>query len=195
MLKKCCDKDFEFLKRTDMKRLIPLIAVLLCSCSDKNVKRQIEHDSIEDTIIVQGLLPSNECIPNSNCVRAVDAYDRPTGSIRDMLYEQLDSAEVYDDNILYGYWFKPHEACAVNIIFKKDNSFVMRDYDPNDEKSVVYERVGTFKVKDDSIHLSSKDGWHLSLRHWKVWNNDPGKYLTLNRGKKDFRYYLVKGSD
>ncbi len=128
------------------------------SKSANNDTRQIEHDSIEYTIIVQGLLPSNECIPNSNCVRTVDAYDRPEGSIRDMLYEKLDSVEVYDDNILYGYWFKPHEACAVNIIFNKDNSFVMRDYNPDDEQSIVYERVGTFKVKGDSIHLSSKDG-------------------------------------
>lgn len=179
-----------------MKRLIPLLAILICSCSGKNTEQQTGKDSIEvDTPIIQDTVSMDESNPGSNCVRAVDVDDRPLGSITEMLYSKLDSAEVYDDNILYGYWFKPHEACAVNIIFNKDKTFVMRDYAPDDEEATVYERVGTFKVKGDSVHLSSKDGWHLSLRHWKVWNDDTGKYLTLNEGRKNFRYYLVKGSD
>lgn len=176
--------------------LCSFLAILICSCSGRNAEQQNRKDSIDvHTLSIQDTVLTDESNTGSNCVRVVDPYDRPPGSITDLLYSQLDSAEVYDNNVLYGYWFKPHEACAVNIIFNKDKTFVMRDYDPDDEECTVYERVGTFKVKGDSVHLSSEDGWRLSLRHWKVWDDGIGKYLTLDKGKKDFRYYLVKGSN
>lgn len=173
-----------------MKSFIPIFSIfLLCSCSGKNIGQQIEKDSIE---IFQDTFEVNA----TNCVRVVDVIDTRTyESTRDMLLEDLDSAEINDRSVLYGYWFKPHEASAVNIIFKKNNTFVMRDYEIEDDDHIIYyERIGTFELKEDSVYMSSKDGWYLSLGYWNDSENT-GKYLSLDdkNSVTGLRYFLVKG--
>ena len=58
--------------------------------------------------------------------------------ITDMLYAELDSADIYNDSILYGYWFKPHEACVVNIFFHKDNTYEFKYYEVGKGKADVF---------------------------------------------------------
>ena len=57
--------------------------------------------------------------------------------ITDMLFSELDSADVYNDSIIYGYWFKPHEASAVNIIFHKDNTYEFKYYLVDKEENII----------------------------------------------------------
>lgn len=122
--------------------------------------------------------------------------------ITDRLYAELDSSEIYDDSILYGYWFKPHEASAVNIFFHKNGSFEFKYYIlANDSTIVDVFKKGTFTI-GDVLNASNKkriitmvadDGWDS-----KVFNgiieykrNRTHYYLT----DKNSGLYLVKGSD
>ncbi len=46
-----------------------------------------------------------------------------TSPVYKKLIQELDTTEIYDDSIIYGYWFKPHEANSVNVFFHKDGTF------------------------------------------------------------------------
>ena len=48
--------------------------------------------------------------------------------VTEQLYAELDSNEVYDEKVLFGYWFKPHEANAVNIFLHKDYTYEFNYY-------------------------------------------------------------------
>ena len=124
-------------------------------------------------------------------------YNEPSEHpIYDQLREEMDSTEIYDDNIIYGMWFEPHGATH-NIIFHKNHTFKYNTFDfPDDEtvKDTIIE--GTFTLEGDSIVMTSHNGWVMKLRYWKRWKaqkNDDTKYLT---GNDDiWEYYFVKGSD
>ena len=108
---------------------------------------------------------------------AVVVSDHP---ITDRLYAELDSSEVYNDSILYGYWFKPHDACYVNIFFHKDDSII--------EKS----KKGKFAFDGKVITLESDEGWNdyfNGVMYYK--HNGTNFYLT----DKEEGLYLLKGSD
>ena len=88
---------------------------------------------------------------------AVVVSDHP---ITDRLYAELDSAEVYNDSILYGYWFKPHEACYVNIFFHKDNTYEFKYYEVVKSDSIIEKlKKGTFSFDGKVITLASDEGW------------------------------------
>lgn len=80
--------------------------------------------------------------------------------ITDMLYAELDSADVYNDSILYGYWFKPHEASAVNIFFHKDNTYEFKYYLVDKEDNIIDKyKKGRYIIKGEVITLNSDEGW------------------------------------
>lgn len=120
--------------------------------------------------------------------------------IYDRLLLELDSTEVYDDSILYGYWFKPHEACAVNIFFHKNGTFEFKYYiSPNDSTVVNVVKKGTFTVSREDelrnrvVKMYADDGWDekdfKGVLHYK--KNRLNFYLE----DKESGLYLVKGSD
>ena len=113
--------------------------------------------------------------------------------ITDRLYAELDSSEVYNDSILYGYWFKPHEASAVNIFFHKDNTYEFKYYLVDKKENIVDKsKKGRFIIKGEAITLDSNDGWDdffNGVMYYK--HNGTNFYLTDKEG----RLYLVKGSD
>ena len=65
-----------------------------------------------------------------------DVYqsDRP---VYDQLVQELDSTEIYNDSIIYGYWFKPHEACYFNLFLHIDNTFVFKYYVVPNDSTIV----------------------------------------------------------
>lgn len=113
--------------------------------------------------------------------------------ILDQLSAELDSDEIYDDGVIYGYWFKPHEANAVNIFLHKNNTYEFRYYIVDEKDSIIKMfRKGTFIVEDNAIKLSSADGWDKSFNGILYYdNNGTNSYLT----DKNEQLYLVKGSD
>lgn len=113
--------------------------------------------------------------------------------ITDMLYAELDSSEVYNDSILFGYWFKPHEACYVNIFFHKDNTYEFKYYEVGKGDEITdMNKKGTFTFDGKVITLASDKGWDdyfNGVMYYK--HNGTNFYLTDNEDG----LYLVKGSD
>ena len=113
--------------------------------------------------------------------------------VQDQLSAELDSDEIYDDGVIYGYWFKPHEANAVNIFLHKNNTYEFRYYIVDEKDSIINMfRKGSFAVDGKAIKLSSDDGWDKSFEGIMYYrNNGTNSYLT----DKNEQFYLVKGSD
>lgn len=125
----------------------------------------------------------------------VDSTDIVSSSpIYHQLLEELDSTEIYDDSILYGYWFKHHEACYVNIFFHKDNTYEFKYYEVDKNDNIIDKfKKGKFIIKGEVITLESDDeGWDdyfNGVMYYK--HNGTNFYLT----DKEEGLYLVKGSD
>lgn len=124
----------------------------------------------------------------------VDSTDIVSSSpIYHQLLEELDSTEIYDDSILYGYWFKPHEACYVNIFFHKDNTYEFKYYEVDKNDNIIDKfKKGKFIIKGEVITLESDEGWDdyfNGVMYYK--HNGTNFYLT----DKEEGLYLVKGSD
>jgi hypothetical protein len=121
---------------------------------------------------------------------AVVVSDHP---ITDKLHAELDSADVYNDNVLYGYWFKPHEASYVNIFFHKDNTYEFKYYEVDKDDNIIDKfKKGRFTIDGEVITLASDDGWgdyFNGVMYYKY--NGTNHYLT----DKEDGLYLVKGSD
>ena len=113
--------------------------------------------------------------------------------ITDMLYVELDSADVYNDSIIYGYWFKPHEASAVNIFFHKDNTYEFKYYEVGKGDEITdMNKKGTFTFDGKVITLASDEGWNNcfnGVMYYK--HNGTNFYLT----DEEDGLYFVKGSD
>lgn len=120
--------------------------------------------------------------------------------IYDRLLAELDSTEIYDDSILYGYWFKPHEACAVNIFFHKDNTFEFKYYIVQNDTSILdVIKKGTFTIgeadanKTRIITLVADDEWNDGVFNGKIKYKHNRTHYYLE--DKESGLYLVKGSD
>ena len=113
--------------------------------------------------------------------------------VTELLYAELDSDEVYDEKVLFGYWFKPHEANAVNIFLHKDDTYEFNYYIVNEKDSIIHLfKEGTFAVNGKVIKLSSADGWDKAFNGELYYeHNGTNAFLT----DKTESFYLVKGSD
>lgn len=112
----------------------------------------------------QGQNNSNNALEQKSEVENVVADELSKRPIYQLLQEELDSTEIYDGSIIYGYWFKPHEACAVNVFFHKDNTFEFRYYEvPNDTTIVDVVKRGTFSVLGNKITMVADDGWKKDI--------------------------------
>ncbi len=120
--------------------------------------------------------------------------------IYDRLLAELDSTEIYDDSILYGYWFKPHEACAVNIFFHKNGRFEFKYYIVENDTTIIdVEKKGTFEIGEADINKSrvvtmfADDGWDGNVFNGKIHYRSNRTHYFLEDKKSGL--YLVKGSD
>ena len=113
--------------------------------------------------------------------------------ITEQLYAELDSDEVYDDKVIFGYWFKPHEANAVNIFLHKNYTYEFNYYIVDEKDSIIYiYKEGTFTFDGRVIKLSSAEGWDKTFNgELYCDHNELNGFLT--DGTESF--YLVKGSD
>ena len=113
--------------------------------------------------------------------------------ITDMLYAELDSADIYNDSILYGYWFKPHEACDVNIFFHKDNTYEFKYYEVGKGDEIINKnKKGSFTFDGKVIKLTSNEGWNDYFNGVMYYKHNGINYYLTDKGEG---LYLVKGSD
>ena len=151
--------------------LLWVIGILLVSCNSKT-KELSQQQAVETER--SGAVVSNH-------------------PITDRLYAEFDSADVYNDNVLLGYWFKPHKACAVNIFFHKDSTYEFNYYEVDKDDNIIDKfKKGRFTIDGEVITLDSDEGWDdyfNGVMYYK--NNGTNHYLT----DKEDGLYLVKGSD
>lgn len=164
-----------------------LLLLSLAACTIKPQQKTVEGDGgcvYGDREIMDS---STQTIGN---ILGVPKSDHP---ITDKLYAELDSADVYNDKVLYGYWFKPHEAFAVNIFFHKDNTYEFKYYEVDKDDNIIDKfKKGRFTIDGEVITLNSDDGWDDDFDgviYYKY--NGTNHYLTDKEGG----LYLVKGSD
>lgn len=113
--------------------------------------------------------------------------------ITDMLYAELDSADIYNDSILYGYWFKPHEACDVNIFFHKDNTYEFKYYEVGKGDEIINKnKKGSFTFDGKVIKLTSDEGRNDYFNGVMYYKHNGTNYYLTDKGEG---LYLVKGSD
>ena len=114
--------------------------------------------------------------------------------VTDMLYAELDSSDVYNDSIILGYWFKPHEASAVNVFFHKNGRFEFKFYtvDENDKITDLFKK-GAYTINGDEIRLVADDGWDEKVFDGVMYHKHNGTNYYMTDQTDDL--YLVKGSD
>ena len=165
----------------------------------ENYKYQKEHvpepvistkSDVEEIDTLTGII-------DSGCFEDINTYDGSFDEIisqRDedvmgILEKQLDSSRLYSSEILYGCWFKPHEACYENCVFFKNHTFNMVSYGLQELFQLNSPIItGSFSQKGDSIYLENEDGWKLSLRY----ENIGGDWYVTKEG--EYEVVLVKGS-
>ena len=163
-----------------MKRLIPTILLLaalgLTACKNGTQKKVSQIIEVDSTDI---------------------AANTP---IYRQLLEELDSADVYNDSIIYGYWFKPHEASAVNIFFHKNGTFEFKYYIAENDTTIIdVVKKGTFSVGEADINhqsvitLVADDGWDNNVFNGRLLHKRWRFFYSLEN--KESGLYLVKGSD
>lgn len=125
------------------------------------------------------------------------AASRP---IYSQLLAELDSTEIYDDSILYGYWFKPHEACAVNVFFHKNGRFEFKYYIVENDTTIIdVVKKGTFKIGEADVNkarvvtMVADDGWDGNVFNGTIHYRCNRTHYYLEDKKSGL--YLVKGSD
>ena len=116
------------------------------------------------------------------------------------LLSELDSTEIYDDSIIYGYWFKPHEASSVNVFFHKDGTFEFKYYIVENDSTITdVVKKGTYSIGDEDVNktclikMEAGDGWDNQKFNGMMYrkHNRTHYYMTDTAGD----LYLVKGSD
>ena len=163
-----------------MKKLFLVILVIIClgwMVSCPSFREEETEVASENTLVDYEEDASSE-------------FEHP---VTEQLYAELDSDEVYDDKVLFGYWFKPHEANAVNIFLHKNYTYEFRYYMVDENDSIISQfRKGTYTFEGKVIKLSSAEGWDKSFNGELYYdNNGTNSYLA----DKNDLLYLVKGSD
>ena len=118
-----------------------------------------------------------------DAIRPETKLDRP---VYDQLLLELDSTEIYNDSIIYGYWFQPHAASEVNLFLHKNGRFVLKRCD------VI--KQGTFVKDGVIIRLNADDGWGEESFDGRVFHKHNGTNFYLTDSNEKY-LHLVKGSD
>jgi len=172
-----------------------MLAFFFTACMNNSSKPKSDDENPSVCVYYERMKSSTKTI--GEVMDSIEmAASRP---IYSQLLSELDSTEIYDDSVLYGYWFKPHEACAVNVFFHKNGRFEFKYYLVKNETTIIdVVKKGTFTIgkkkanKTIKITLVSDNGWDEFFNgdmYYK--NNGTNFYLT---DKKEV-LYLVKGSD
>jgi hypothetical protein len=106
--------------------------------------------------------------------------------VYDRLLLELDSTEIYNDSIIYGYWFQPHAALEVNLFLHKNGRFELKRCDVT--------KKGTFTMDGYMVKLIADNGWSDEPFDGRVFHKHNGTNFYLTDSNENY-LYLVKGSD
>ncbi len=185
-----------FLLMKKNKLSILLLAVLFTACMNNSSKPKSDDENPSVCVYYESMKSSTKTI--GEVMDSIEiAASRP---IYNQLLAELDSTDIYDDSILHGYWFKPHEACAVNIFFHKNGRFEFKYYIVENDTTIIdVVKKGTFEIGEADINKSrvvtmfADDGWDGNVFNGKIHYRCNRTHYFLEDKKSGL--YLVKGSD
>lgn len=153
-----------------------MLIVVGCGKSSKSqlVRRDVNESMVTDNVENDSLGHVTEIETKSN---------RP---IYSQLRKELDSTEIYNDSVIYGYWFQPHAALEVNLFLHKNGRFELKKCDVT--------KKGTFKIDGYMVKLIADDGWGNEQFDGRVFHKHNGTNFYLTDSNEN-SLYLVKGSD
>lgn len=165
------------MKMKKLYSILTVIAALALTACKSGARNEALHNEEPDTVIVTSKHP-----------------------ILDSLLTELDSFEIYNGSVIYGYWFKPHEASAVNIIFHKDGHFEFKYYIVENDTTIIdVIKNGTYTVSDMDasktriVNMKADEGWDEKVFKGTLQYKNNGTNFYLS--DEESGLYLVKGSD
>lgn len=120
---------------------------------------------------------------NDDTIKSKIESERP---VYDRLLLELDSIEIYNDSIIYGFWFQPHAALEVNLFLHKNGRFELKKCDVT--------KKGIFTIDGYMVKLIADDGWGNEPFDGRVFHKHNGTNFYLADSNENY-LYLVKGSD
>ncbi len=142
-------------------------------------KSQLDRRDVKESMVTDN-------VENDSIGHITEIEAKSNHPIYSQLRKELDSTEIYNDSIIYGYWFQPHAAASVNLFLHKNGVFDMKYCDVKIKGTFVWDRHIIRMKPDGDWGEISIDG-RLFHKH-----NGTNFYLT---DSKEEVFYLVKGSD
>ena len=142
-------------------------------------KSQLDGRDVKESMVTDN-------VENDSIGHITEIEAKSNHPIYSQLRKELDSTEIYNDSVIYGYWFQPHAAASVNLFLHKNGEFDMKYCDVKIKGTFVLDRHIIRMKPDGDWGEISIDG-RLFYKH-----NGTNFYLT---DSKEEVFYLVKGSD
>ena len=142
-------------------------------------KSQLDRRDVKESMVTDN-------VENDSLGHVTEIETKSNRPIYSQLRKELNSTEIYNDSVIYGYWFQPHAAASVNLFLHKNGVFDMKYCDVKIKGTFVWDRHIIRMKPDGDWGDISIDG-RLFHKH-----NGTNFYLT---DSKEEVFYLVKGSD
>ena len=154
---------------------IGYVALMLMAVSCGNSgKSQLDGRDTTNNVENDSLGHVTEIETKSNC------------PIYSQLRRELDSTEIYNDSVVYGYWFQAHAATFVNLFLHKNGEFEMTYCDTKIK--------GTFVLDRHIIRMKPDGDWGDISIDGRLFHKHNGTNFYLTDSKEEV-FYIVKGSD
>ena len=159
---------------------IGYVALMLMAVSCGNSgKSQLDGRDIKESMATNN-------VENDSLGHVTEIETKSNRPIYSQLRRELDSTEIYNDSVVYGYWFQPHAASFVNLFLHKNGEFEMKYCDT--------EIKGTFVLDRHIIRMKPDGDWGDISIDGRLFHKHNGTNFYLTDSKEEV-FYIVKGSD
>lgn len=159
---------------------IGYVALMLMAVSCGNSgKSQLDGRDIKESMATNN-------VENDSLGHVTEIETKSNCPIYSQLIRELDSTEIYNDSVVYGYWFQPHAASFVNLFLHKNGEFEMKYCDT--------EIKGTFVLDKHIIRMKPDGDWGDISIDGRLFHKHNGTNFYLTDSKEEV-FYIVKGSD
>ena len=142
-------------------------------------KSQLDRRDVKESMVTDN-------VENDSIGHITEIEAKSNHPIYSQLRKELDSTEIYNDSIIYGYWFQPHAAASVNLFLHKNGEFDMKYCDVKIK--------GTFVLDRHIIRMKPDGDWGEISIDGRLFHKHNGTNFYLTDSKEEV-FYIVKGSD
>ena len=154
------------------------LMLMAVSCGNSGKSQLVGRD-------IKGSMSQN-IAENDSLGHVTEIETKSNCPIYSQLRMELDSTEIYNDSVVYGYWFQAHAATFVNLFLHKNGEFEMKYCDT--------EIKGTFVLDRHIIRMKPDGDWGDISIDGRLFHKHNGTNFYLTDSKEEV-FYLVKGSD